>query len=96
MTLCPGCNQLRRYFWENDTIASGEYDQIDIFYFGDYLHIEKPKFHRLQKFENVARRIAIRLRFQEKLGLYIVHQWGTHLFDFKLRESLGKDEYRRT
>ena len=31
----------------------------DIAYFGDFLHIEKPKFHGLQKFRNVVRMIAI-------------------------------------
>ena len=73
MTLCPGCNQLRIYiFGKKDTIASGECDKKDIFYFGDYLHIDKPKFHRLQKFEKMARRIEIK---GSKLTLHLRIAW---------------------
>ena len=31
----------------------------DIVYFIDFLHIEKPKFHGLQNFRNVDRRVEI-------------------------------------
>ena len=48
VSVCPGCNQLRRGFLKNDTIASGECDRKRYtFYFRDYLHIEKPKCHGL-------------------------------------------------
>ena len=33
----------------------------DIAYFGDFLHIENPKFHGLKKFRNVVRMIAIKI-----------------------------------
>ena len=36
----------------------------DIVYFGDYLHIKEPKFHGLQKFENVVRMIEIKKALQ--------------------------------
>ena len=37
----------------------------DISYFRDYLHIEKPKFHGLQKFGNVAKMVEIKLHILE-------------------------------
>ena len=37
----------------------------NILYFRDYLHIEKPKFHGIQKFANVVRMIEIKLRVLE-------------------------------
>ena len=37
----------------------------NILYFRDYLHIENPKLHGIQKFANVARMIKIKPRVLE-------------------------------
>ena len=49
----------RFFFKKMIQVPAKSMTEEDIVYFGDFLHIEKPKSHGLQKFRNVVRRVEI-------------------------------------